>query len=325
VAFANFRITFESESGETTVFEKRLEFTDIREPGGKEFIAQYLLSISAMESRWNAYLLALPNVNNFMRETTQKFKPEDFFSGGYVDRFNTREMWIEICHVLLRLRVLLATSRAYHDQELEPSLNGNLEEESVRWHLHLDKIERFELAVIMLGKVNELAARLVFERLGASLIPNLDKTKPNWERDLTWTNIKKGLAHKTGNSYLAAIPDDEYKKMQAIFDDFLMTENGTRIRAYRNKVVHRRTPSVDRPDLYTHLESRDWKPIADEAGSPKGWTRTISLGHGAAEYVFTELYGDAVEMLRHYVECLERLNAIPRFSPEAKASSDNLT
>jgi len=207
---------------------------------------------------------------------------------------------------------------------LETSLKGNPEEENVRWHLHLDKIERFDLAVIMLGKVNELAARLVFERLGASLTPSLDRTNVNWERDLTWANIRKGLADRTGNPYVAAIPQDEYEKMQKIFEDFLSAENGTRIRSYRNKVVHRRTPSVDRTDLYTHLETRDWEQVADEEGNPKGWSRTISLGRGAskAEYVFTDLYGDAVETLRHYVECLERLNAIPRFGPEA-VSPDN--
>jgi len=322
MAYAEMRITFESDSGEPSVFQRRLEFKDLREPGGKEFTAQYMLSVAAMESNWNSYRLALPGVPNFARETEQTFRLEDLVSSVYEDRRNTQAVWVEITHILLRVRVLLAKSRAYHDQELEQSSDQHSEKKNLQWHLHLDRMEHFDLAVILLGKVNELAARLVFERLGASLIRNLDRRKPDWEREVTWKNIRIGLADKAGNPHLAAIPLPEYDAIQEIFDDFLKTETGTRLWAYRIKVVHRITPSVDRPDLYTRLEDRELTPLVDGAGRIEGWTKSIRLKRAAAEYVFPDLYDDAVRTLRHYIAVLERLEAIPRFGPEAEASED---
>jgi hypothetical protein len=41
----------------------------------------------------------------------------------------------------------------------------------------------------------------------------------------------------------------------------------------------------------------------------------------SAEYAFLDLYEDAVQTLRHYVVLLERLDAIPRFGPEALATA----
>src|SRR6266568_7822000 len=203
---AKIRIAFEQDSTEPLVVERDVEFVDLREPGGREFIAQYLLSQADMESRWNRHYLALPDVAIFAHAIKQSFRLDDFMSGAYEDRINTRLMWVELSHVLLRVKVLLAQSKAYHEQELVESLNPGSEAENLKWHLHLDKMKSFDLATILLGKVNELTARLVFERLGASLIPNLDSTKPNWEREITWGNIKSGLANKAENPHLVVIP-----------------------------------------------------------------------------------------------------------------------
>jgi hypothetical protein len=315
---ASIRITFDSDSNKPLVFERQLGFADLREPGGKEFAGEYLLSVCAMESNWTRFRLDLPDVANFMREPTQSFRPEDLFSGVYEDRINTRQMWTEISHVLLRVRVLLSKSRAYHDQEFEPLLRESPEERSLRWSLHLAKMEHFDLAVIVLRKVSELAARLVFERLGASLVKNLDRANPNWERDITWRNIKTGLADRVGNPDLATLPYPEYEAIRVICDDFLKAETGKRLWSYRNKVVHRISPSVDRADLHTHLEDREATPLVDGAGRNKVWTKTISMGRVAADYAFTDLYDDAVQALREYIAVLERLDAIPRFSPEAE-------
>lgn len=324
MARAKMRIVFESDSKETSVFEKDVEFTNLREPGGKEFIAQYMLSELATESRWDSYYLALPDVATFSRSVKQTFHLDDFGSGSYEDRINTREMWMEISQTLLRVKVLLAKSRAYHDQELEQSLSQDPEVENLGWHLHLDKMDRFDLATILLGKVSDLAARLVFERLGASLMRNLDRKNPDWERQIIWSNIKQGLADK-GNPHVAAIPDAEYKDIQKIFNDFLDTEHGTRLWAYRRRLVHRITPSVDRPELYTQLEDRERIPLVDPAGKQKGWTKGFGGRRAKAEYAFTDLYADATQTFRHYISMLERLNAISRFSPEAEDSGVRAT
>jgi len=324
MARAKMRIVFESNSNEPAVFEKDVEFTNLREPGGREFIAQYMLSDLATESQWDSNYLALPDVATFSRPVKQTFHLEDLGSGSYEDRINTRQMWMEISHTLLRVKVLLAKSRAYHDQELEQSLSQDPEAENLGWHLHLDKMDRFDLATIFLGKVSDLAARLVFERLGASLIRNLDRKNSDWERQITWANIKQGLADREGNPHVAAIPDAEYEDIREIFNDFFDTEHGTRLWAYRLRLVHRITPSVDRPELYTQLEDRERTPFVDETGK-KGWSKGFGGRRTKAEYAFTDLYEDATQTFRHYISMLERLNALPRFGPEAEASGVRAT
>lgn len=319
-ATATVRITFEDKSKSPELFEKTVEFNDLRDPGGDEFIAQYILAEVEKESRWGKYWLKLADVSNLLRSVKQTFGIADFASGVYEDRINTRAMWVEIGHTLLRIKFLLSKSRALHEvQQLIPK--GN-EVESVVWHLHLDKLDNFDLSVILLGKVSELAARLIFERLGASLIPNLDKSKTNWERDVQWGKIHQGFADRIGNPNVAALSDSEYQEVQGILAEFLSIENGKRLLDYEHKFVHRITPSVDNPAFYSHLESRAWTPIIDEkTGQQKGWTKGFGGIPSSAEYLFLDLYDDAVQTLRHYVVLLERLDAIPRFGPEAVANA----
>src|ERR1700721_2347455 len=317
---ATVRITFENESKSPSTFEKTVEFTDIREPGGPEFIAQYLLANAEMETLWGKYWLSLPDVSQFNRPVKQTFRSHELFFGNYEDRTNTRAMWIEIANTLLGEKSLLAKSMAHHDVQ-QMVVEGS-EAQNVIWHLHLDKMAKFDLASIFLGKVSDLAARLIFERLGASLIPKLDRNKPNWERDVTWSRILKGFADKAGNPNLASLTDAEYQEVQKILDEFLNIESGKRLLDYEHKLVHRITPSVDDPSFYTHLESRAVTPIIDEAtGQQKGWTKGFGTMPVSAEYSFLDLYEDAVRTLNHYTSLLQRLEALPRFGPEAVATA----
>jgi hypothetical protein len=321
MAIARVRIAFEDETDQPTVFEKDVQFTDLREPGGKEFVAQHLFSELEKDDRAGSHYLALPSVDKFLRPVKQSFRPEDIASGSYEDRINTREIWWEIGNTLLRVKHLLAQSRSFHDQERVHSLSQEPEAENLAAYFHLDKMVHFDLAVILLGKVSDLAARLVFERLGASLIPNLDRSNPEWERAVTLGNIRNALLDRTANPHVASLTDAEYTALQGIFDDFLRTDHGTRLWGYRLRFTHRITPSVDRPELYTHLQSRKRTPITDTAGETKGWTMSIGDRPTTAEYAFNDLYEDAVQTLQHYISMLERLEAIPRFGPEAAASA----
>jgi hypothetical protein len=131
----------------------------------------------------------------------------------------------------------------------------------------------------------------------------------------------RGLANRTGNPHVASLTDAEYAALLEIFDDFLKTDHGMRLWGYRVRLIHRITPSVDRPELYTHLESRERQPMTDTNGKITGWTKSFGTVPRNAEYSFTDLYADAVETLRHYVTMLERLEAIPTFGLEAAASA----
>ncbi len=310
---ANVRIAFDDGSDQP-VFERNIELNDLREPGGKEFVAQYIFSQIEAESRWGEHFLTLPSFDQFLRAPKQSFGLKDIISGAYEDRLNTREMWMEIGNTLLRAKRLLAHSMAYHEQENVYLSSQNSEAENLSWHFHLDKVERFDLVVGALGKISDLAARLVFERLGASLF---DTSKSGWERTVTLTNVREALANRIVNPYVAELTDAEYTELRAILDGFLQTEHGLRLWSYRVRLTHRLKPSVDRGEFYSHLESREKTPMLDESGQVKGWQKGFGGSRSIAEYAFSDLYTDAAETLRHHVAMLERLEALPRFSPEA--------
>ena len=193
MAMAKIRVAFDPESNHPIVFERDVEFTDLREPGGKEFVAEHALSELEKEARVGNHYRVLPSVENFLRQVTQSFRLEDIFSGAHEDRLNTRSMWAEIGHILLRVKHLLAQSRAYHDQEQVYLSTEDPEADNFSRYFHLDKMERFDVAIIFIGKIGDLTARLIFERLGASLIPNFDRNNPEWERIVNLTNIRQGI------------------------------------------------------------------------------------------------------------------------------------
>jgi hypothetical protein len=228
-------------------------------------------------------------------------------------------MWVEIEHILLRAKHLLAQSRSYHDQEQLYLSSEDPEAENFSWHFHLDKMERFDLAVTFTGKIGDLTARLIFERLGASLIPNLDRNNPEWERAVTLANIRQGLADRTGNSHVASLSDAQYTALQEILEDFYTTEHGTRLWGYRIRLAHRVTPSVDRTELYTHLQSRERTPMKDASGKVIGWKANFGESRSVADYAFLDLYADAVQTLDHYISLLGRLEAIAPFALDAKS------
>jgi hypothetical protein len=316
---AKIRVVFDPGSAHPLSFEKDVEFTDLREPGGKEFVAARSLWELGKESRMGNHYIDLPSTENFLRRVTQTFHLEDFSSGAHEDRLNTRSMWAEMSHILLRVKHLLAESRSYHDEEQSYLSSDDAEAENFSWHLHLDKMERFDHAITLMGKIGDLMARLIFERLGASLIPNLDRSKPEWERAIILSAIRESLADRTGNPYVASLSDAEYAALREILDHFHEADHAVRLKGYKNRLAHRVTPSVDRPGLYTYLESRERTPITDASGEIIGSSGTIRVSRSVAEYAFLDLYADAVQTLGHYITMLERLEAIPPFGLDAKS------
>src|SRR5579862_241727 len=289
---ATIRITFENEGQSVTASEKVVEFTDLRASGGAEFVAKRLFAEAEMKSLRGKYHAELPDASHFLRAVRQAFRPHDLVSGDFDDRTNTRLLWIEIGNTLLHVTSVLSKSRAYH--QVQRSDREGIESETLLAYLHLDKMDNFNLALIFLEKVSELTARLIFERLGASFIPKLDRNKTDWERDLTWTAIRS-FERGSENPQLGALSDSEYQEVREILDGFVGTEEGNRLRDYRNKLVHRIAPSVDEPQLYTHLEDRRFAPTANVQTGARVWTRGIGGMPTSAEYSFPDLYHDAAE------------------------------
>lgn len=234
---------------------------------------------------------------------------------------NTYAVWMELTRTLLRVRNLLAGSRAYHDVEQEANLTGSPEAPNVSWHLYLHKMKEFDLAIVALGKIKDLVARLIFERLGASLIANLDLSDPEWERSVTWAAVRKGLNKRIENQHVASLSQSDYEALIKMMDEFLSVPEGPRVWSYRLGVTHRIAPSVDRPELKPHFQSRRREPKKDASGNTTGWVGTITAPSNKCDFEFPRLYQDTVELFRHVVSMLEQLSAIPPFSRNATGCS----
>lgn len=305
---ARIRIAFDSD--ESASFERNVEFADLGELRDKRFVASYIFSEIEAQSRWGLHSSTLPSVDMFLRPVRQTFQIGELASGLYEDRTNTRAVWMDIVNNLLHVRSLLAQSMSYDEQERLHLASDEPEAENLSWHSHMNKLERFDLAVGNLGKTRDLVARLIFERLGAML---LDRSKSGWQRKLKLETIREGLSERT-KTPANLLSDAEYKELVGILDDFLSAQ---RTREYRNRVTHHVKPSVDRGELYAHLESREATEILDGNGQVKGWTKGFGGIPSVAEYSFADLYGDAVQNFQHYISLLQRLDAMPRFSLEA--------
>ncbi len=278
--------------------------------------ARLLLAELRKELQWHAFHSELPAVDEFMGGVRQTFRAEDFITGAYFDRQNTHWVWFEIGNTLLEIKVLLAQAKAY--KSLEPVKSIDPAGNNYLYNLHFLKMEKFNLAVFYLAKIEDLVFRLLFENLGASLVP-VDINEPGWERALTWKNIRVGLGRKARetNSAVAGLTDDEYRRLRRILARFRRPLFVRRFLEYRHRLTHRLKPSVDYAELSTHLENRVGRPLHDEEGREKGRSWGIGGRPTEPEFRFNELYGLAVNALQHYIALLGKLKAIPRFSPEA--------
>jgi hypothetical protein len=318
---ARVRLSFEPDTEKPRVFERDVDLGELREDGGREFVAQRLFSELEKDSHYIEYRSALPSIDSFLRPVKQTFRGLEMVSDTFDDRLNTREMWLEIGNTLLRVHHLLPKSRTYHDAELTHCGSQDPQAENLSAVFHLDKMANFDLVTILLQKIHDLAARLVFERLGASLLGDLDQSDPEWERFITPGKVRKALSNRARNPQVAALSDDEYSTLLNVLDELRKSDDGTKLQSYRNKFVHRIAPSVDRTDLYGHLQDRRKTPIVGEDSKVKGWTKGFGGRPATPQYVFLELYDSAVQTLSDYVDTLKRLEAMPRFGPEATDGS----
>jgi hypothetical protein len=59
---ANIRVAFDADSDNSIVVERNVEFTDLREPGGREFAAEMAVSELQKEAIYGGYYRALPSL-----------------------------------------------------------------------------------------------------------------------------------------------------------------------------------------------------------------------------------------------------------------------
>jgi hypothetical protein len=208
----------------------------------------------------------------------------------------------------------LAQARAY--KQLEPAHNKDFKKNMLLYNIHHLKMEKFDLAVTYMAKIEDLFVRLLFEGLGASLV-EVDMNAPDWERKLTWESFKKGLKNRKGNKHLSALEDKEYEAIRTTTAKLRNPDFVNKFVRYRDSLAHRIRPSVDYPELYTRLQSRAEKVLIDSVTGKKGWELEIGTDSSRPDHDFLVLYDLARKTMKHYISVLGDLRLIPRFKPEA--------
>lgn len=309
---ARIRLSFEGESEPPTVLERELEVQVPRNRQGEEYVAEYLLSELDKEMAVHAHYTQLPETEDIWNQTTMRFTLDDLANQEYFNRVNTHWVWFEISNLFLRAKYLLAQSRAIKDAEV--SLGGDTEKKNVLYNLHFRKMDFFDLAVVLLAKVQDLFFRLLFENLGASLVP-ISPEKHDWERLLTRDRIADGLKNRAGNPKLAALSENEYQEIKRIFDAFANPHYVQAFTAYRDRFAHRLTPAVDYPGMAAAVENRTGTPIFDQTGRQTGTSWSFGGSWAGIDYKFLDLYDDTTKTMEHWVSLLRELKKLPRFIP----------
>lgn len=217
---------------------------------------------------------------------------------------NVNELWDEIYSLLLGARLNFATARMLKRLEEEHSRTTN-EDINARFELHLDKMERFHLAVFEIARIEDLIVRIVYEFFGNGFI-DADEAKDGWEKKLTWDRMKEELNKrddplKNPHPSLVAMAESEYQKLMSLIRRYRTPEVLELIR-YRDIKTHRVTPSVDHPELAVEVSSLG----ALAAGSPLPFV----AARATADYQFMELYVTAREVYSQLLRLLLELNEI---------------
>jgi hypothetical protein len=185
-----------------------------------------------------------------------------------------------------------------HSEATDEDLNA-------RFELHLDKMERFHLAIFEMTRIEDLIVRIVYEFFGDQFI-DVDETKNGWEKKLTWNRMKealnkKGMPEKNPHHALEAMGDREYQELMSVVRRY-RTPEVLELIQYRDIKTHRVTPSVDHPQLAVEVSSLG----ASAAGSPA----TLFASRTNAEYQFLELYRLAKKVYAHLLRMVLELNEI---------------
>src|SRR5260370_36342415 len=156
---------------------------------------------------------------------------------------NVNELWFEIDNLILGARLNFATSRIL--KQLEEAHGSATDfDKNLRLDLHLEKMERFHLAVFEMARIEDLIVRLVYEYFGTGFI-DADVSQDDWEKKVTWNRMKeslnsRGKPEKTPHPALEAMSDKDYAQLMALIRSYRSVEV-VRLTSYRDRRTHRVT------------------------------------------------------------------------------------
>jgi hypothetical protein len=289
-----------------TIAEQTIEVTGDRSPEGEENLGIELMAEFKKALEYSTFLDEVPDLGSDLVPTASR--KIDF--SQWWDVRNTENLWLEISNTLADVRFLLAQARSYKALEPPRGQSSDRGSEQLKYYAHFAKMYHLNLSIFGLVKIQDLVVRLLFENFGGALIA-VDQSDEDWERKLTLKDAKKGLTKKVESGELSAV---EHKAILDALDEPSRSHHQETVVAYRNRLVHRVRPSVDHGELFTELEDRVGTPILDSDGNVKGRRFSIKARPSRAEFEFDDLYMALLDYLRHVIEMLSKLKAIPRFA-----------
>lgn len=241
------------------------------------------------------------------------FTIEDTITGRYDDVMNTVELWRLAFNVILDVRFWLAKAKAYFEvwKAIDPS------DERLRAIIHEEKMEKFNLAAYGIAKLRDLHVRIISEALGHRIF-DADFDKENWEESINVRRLQDALRKRDKYEDLRMMTDVDFtaltevaERLKRKYDDATMG-----FLEYRNKLAHGNPASVDDSRYFPQLKGRQWTPIVVPGEDhPRGWTKASGVGFGPPDWTSDVLYDLLVKALKHYIETLRKLKAIPIFGP----------
>ena len=297
-------LTFQNDTGTLWEYEFAHPVRDGATQRGREALASELATELQVQMTYADLGTAIPEPPDLLTSNGRRVPFEEF-----VSRVATSGMWLEIQNTLLEFRFLLSLAMAF--KNCEPPVSTDGEPQSVvnkRWFAHMEKMLRLDSAVSLLVKVQDLTVRLLFENFGADLIET-DMTQDGWERDLKLSEAKEGLQKRLDAGELAQ------PEFDAIIDALEQPRKSVHARLlidYRNRATHRIRPSVDYPELFTHIQGRG-TPLINKQGDVVGKEIGLFERRSSAEFTSSELVTALIEYYGHICEMLRRLKTLPRF------------
>jgi hypothetical protein len=217
---------------------------------------------------------------------------------------NVNELWLEIENLMHGARLNFATARTLKELEDEHNEATHFDV-NARFDLHLEKMDRFHLAVFEMARIEDLVVRLVHEFFGDQLM-EIDTSKEGWEKKLTWDRMKdalntRGQPYRRPNASLELLEDGNYESLIGLIRRYRSPEL-LKLTRYRDLRIHRVAPSVDRPELAVD--------IASVPQSATGTPIQLFRQRTEPEYMFLGLYDCAKKVYLHLLTMLHGINEI---------------
>jgi hypothetical protein len=185
-------------------------------------------------------------------------------------------------------------------------------DERQRFILLLEKLDKLNSAVHAIANMRDLHIRIISEALGRIAFKVTRKNGKMVETRI----LSDVLEHRHEIKEIEALDQQHLTVLQEIAGKLKKsaTTNTKLFLTYRNQLVHEEPQSVDDPNMFPQLQSRDLKPIIRD-GIVIGHRKGMFSRKERPDWYFEDLFAVVVDVFEHYLGTLRSLKALDEFKP----------